>query len=288
MNFEEQDLPAICQAANEASGEAQTHFLWITAAELLLILTAAGAGVIGTGWSSVVAAISFVVAIVLRVQLLSKRPERTWYDGRAVAESAKNLAWRYAVGADPFRIDGVTEDDAEETFVQRLTELLHGMKGLQLPPPSGRSEQISLTMRDLRNKPLADRKEVYRKDRIEDQQDWYARRSQRNKRWARFWSGVLLLIEVAGATAAILTAAGWLEVDLLGLAGALVAAGVSWLQTKQHNNLAESYSVAAQELAAIKAQIGSKTTEGDWARFVNDAEEAISREHTLWKASRTN
>ena len=97
-----------------------------------------------------------------------------------------------------------------------------------------------------------------------------------------------MLIEVAGATAAILTAAGWLEVDLLGLAGALVAAGVSWLQTKQHNNLAESYSVAAQELAAIKAQIGSKTTEGDWARFVNDAEEAISREHTLWKASRTN
>jgi hypothetical protein len=62
---------------------------------------------------------------------------------------------------------------------------------------------------------------------------------------------------------------------------------VSWLQTKQHSNLIESYSVAAQELAAIKAQISPQDTEEAWARFVKEAEEAISREHILWKASRT-
>lgn len=197
------------------------------------------------------------------------------------------MAWRYAIGADPFRKDTIKEVHAEEIFVRRLKDLLDGMKGLSLPPPSGGSEQISQTMRDIRCKSLDERKAVYKKGRIEDQQDWYSRKSRWNKKRAKTWSLVLLFIEVAGATAAILTATRVIEIDLLGLAGALVAAGVSWLQLKQHYNLAESYSIAAQELATIRTQIASQTTEKDWASFVKDAEEAISREHTLWKASRT-
>ena len=45
--------------------------------------------------------------------------------------------------------------------------------------------------------------------------------------------------------------------------------------------------VAAHELAAIGDRIPSQTGEDVWARFVSESEEAISREHTLWRASRT-
>ncbi len=264
-----------------------------TAAELLMVVTAAIAGAFtwktgGPDWAGVIAAIAFVVAIVLRVSLLTNRPERTWYDGRAVAESAKNLAWRYAVGADPFRVDTMTEAHAETVLVQRLRELLGGMKGLHLVPPSDGTEQISRNMRTLRSKSLEERKAAYAEGRIEDQQKWYSRKSRWNKKRARAWSVALLIIEVVGAGAAILKAAGVLELDLLGVAGAMVAAGVSWLQAKQHFNLAESYAVTAQELATIKAQIASQGTEEAWAQFVKEAEQAISREHTLWKASRTH
>jgi conflict system pore-forming effector with SLATT domain len=45
--------------------------------------------------------------------------------------------------------------------------------------------------------------------------------------------------------------------------------------------------VASQELSTISGQVDLTTTEEDWAHFVDQAEEAISREHTLWRASRT-
>lgn len=71
-----------------------------------------------------------------------------------------------------------------------------------------------------------------------------------------------------------------------GLTGALVAAMTAWLQTKQHRALAAAYGVTALELASMRLKIARQSTESDWARFVADAEEAFSREHTLWKASR--
>jgi hypothetical protein len=44
--------------------------------------------------------------------------------------------------------------------------------------------------------------------------------------------------------------------------GAIVAAGAAWLQTKQHSNLAEAYSVAALELSAINDRIPVQSRRG--------------------------
>jgi hypothetical protein len=96
----------------------------------------------------------------------------------------------------------------------------------------------------------------------------------------------MLAIEMLGVLAAVLKAVGTISGDLLAFAGAIVTAITAWLQTKQHRTLATAYAVAALELASVRSQISHQTTEADWARFVSDAEEAFSREHTLWKASR--
>jgi hypothetical protein len=103
----------------------------------------------------------------------------------------------------------------------------------------------------------------------------------------RQWTGILFLTEIAGATAAIFKAIGLLSIDLLGLIGTLAAAATSWLESRQHETLAQSYSVAAGELTAIRARLDFQETEEEWAAFVNDAESAISREHTLWRAAHT-
>jgi hypothetical protein len=66
----------------------------------------------------------------------------------------------------------------------------------------------------------------------------------------------------------------------------MVAAMTAWLQTKQHRTLATAYAITALELASVRTRIAHQATEADWATFVSDAEEAFSREHTLWKASR--
>jgi hypothetical protein len=291
MALRERDLPMLYQAADANSLEAQRRFLKVTSTELIMIVIAAAAGVVtwktdSADWAGVIAAAAFAVALVLRIYLLSNRPDRTWYDGRAVAESAKNLAWRYAVGGEPFRID-TNEAEADELLVKRLRELLEGLKGVHLVPPSNEAEQITSGMRELRTKSLDERKQAYVLGRIDDQQGWYSQKARWNNKRANLWSGILTLIEAVGIVAAVFKAIGVLEVDLLGLAAAVAAAGMSWLQAKQYSNLAEAYSVAAQELAAVKARISRQSTEEEWARFVNEAEDAISREHTLWKASRT-
>ena len=50
--------------------------------------------------------------------------------------------------------------------------------------------------------------------------------------------------------------------------------------------LAASYAVADQELGAIEVTGPTINIESEWEVFVRDAEDAISREHTLWLARR--
>jgi hypothetical protein len=61
----------------------------------------------------------------------------------------------------------------------------------------------------------------------------------------------------------------------------LVAAMTAWLETKQYQMLATAYAVTSIELASVRTKIAWQQNEGDWAKFVSDAEEAFSREHTL-------
>jgi len=83
----------------------------------------------------------------------------------------------------------------------------------------------------------------------------------------------------------VLKADGVIGIDLLGLAAALAAAGAAWVQTKQHQNLATAYAMAHHELATIGSRVRHANTEEQWASFVGGSEDAISREHTLWRAS---
>ena len=96
----------------------------------------------------------------------------------------------------------------------------------------------------------------------------------------------MLTIEVTGVACGILKAIGVIEGDILTLSGAILATITAWTQTKQYRNLAAAYTVTALELASVRTKIANQYSEAEWAKFVNDAEEAFSREHTLWKASR--
>ncbi len=296
MMLGEGDLPAIYQAADQNSLEAQTAFLrWSKVSLIMLVLAAVAGAFIGeetltlgkADLMAIGAAVAFIIAMLARIQLLSTRPEKTWYGGRAAAESAKTLAWRYAVGGAPFQIDQQPSDQVDAAFCERLEDILTDLDRTTLAPPSGEVRQITHKMRDLRARSLEERKEAYRAGRIEDQMRWYSRKAKWNKRRAKIWNFILMSIEFLGLLGAIVTVANLIEIDFLGLAGAVVAAGASWLQTKQHTNLAEAYSVAAHELSAISERIPAQRTEDNWARFVSEAEDAISREHTLWRASKT-
>lgn len=287
------DLPLLFKAADITSLKAQQRFLLINSLNLLMLIVAAitGAfvwktsGTSSTDWAGVVATIAFVTAILLRRDILENQPEKRWYEGRAAAESVKTLAWRYSVGGEPFRVDTLSAHQADTLFAERLQDMLTDLKGFPLTTPAG-GEQISPAMRKLRALPLAERKAVYETDRINDQYNWYTRKAKWNEARAERWHWILLIIEIVGLIAAILKAIGVIDIDLLGLVGTMAAAGTSWFQIKQHSMLARAYALTAQELSAIKVHFYAQATEENWARFMDEAEEAISREHTLWRASR--
>jgi hypothetical protein len=273
--------------------EAQSRFLWATRVRLFGVLAAAFLGLFTwkfgsspVDWSGVLAASCFAVALVVEGFLYQTKPERTWYEGRAAAESVKTLSWRYAVGGEPFNVDGGPEQAVADLFLARLRGLFDVVKDLDLVHPTSSDQQITQQMRDTRASSLPDRKAAYELGRVADQQDWYGRKANWNRNRASRWTEAMLAVEVVGVICGILKAVGSIEGDLLTFSCVIVATIMAWLQAKQYRTIATAYTVTALELASVRSKIADQKTEGEWAKFVNDAEEAFSREHTLWKASR--
>jgi hypothetical protein len=287
------DLPGPYDAADNNSLKAQRFFLWLRRSQLTLLVVAAVGSALplrvnggGPDWAGVVAVVAFVLAAFAELAVLNLRPDRTWFDGRAVAESIKTLAWRYSVGGDPFGLAGPDVEKADALLVGRIDEVIKEFPGRALVPAREAGEYITESMRATRGKSLAERKGLYRQSRIDDQRRWYAGKAKSNDSLAQKWGFAIIAIQGIGALGALFKALGIFELDLLAVVSAIAASALAWLQIKQHSVLAESYSLAAHELSAVVALIDKYDTEATWASFVDEAEKAISREHTAWKALR--
>ncbi|MFB4300779.1 DUF4231 domain-containing protein [Actinomadura sp. NTSP31] len=285
----ESDFPPLFRVADASAVDGQHRLLVATALRLCALLAAAvlGAFSVPAGRldaAALLAAAGLGTALVIEVYLLTERPDRQWYESRAAAESAKTLVWRFAVAGQPFGVE-VDERAAESLLLHRFSVILGNMHAVGGDGDDGSRPQVTDEMRALRARPLPDRRQVYRTGRILDQRRWYARRAKEHGRSVARWSLFLATMEALGLVAAVLNAVGLFGLDLPGIAGAIAAGGLAWVQTRQHQQLATAYGIAAQELADISTRLRWPETEPEWAHFVDEVEEAISREHTLWWAS---
>jgi hypothetical protein len=254
-----------------------------------VIAAACGVAVLRVGRShldvaAVVSAAAFLVALLLDVSLLRSRPERGWYDGRALAESAKTLAWKWSVCGNPYPRGGRRADPAL-LLADDLRELRASAGDAALLPVAG--TVTSDAMRRLREAPLAGRREAYLAGRIDDQMSWYAAKARRSEQAARRWRTLLLLLEGAGGLAGVLKATGALDIPLDAVLASVIGAVGAWLEAQQHDQVARAYAVAVADLVDARARLEAATDEKSWAVAVNDTEDAISREHTRWRASRS-
>jgi len=286
------EFPEAFTSADAHSLDGQRRTIRGTAARLVLTVVATLCLALAPLWpievghrevelAGILAALLFLLALLLEVRLLRARPERGWYDGRAVAESAKTLAWRYAVGGAPYPVDGgATADD----FASDLRSLGTDVAALRQVVSTG--GQPTAWMENVRSADLNARRDVYLRQRVRDQEEWYARKADYNRRRARFWNAVLLTAEALGVVLALLKSLSIVPIDLASLAAAVIASGMAWLAVKQHESIASAYALASRELAAVHVRLLEVDEESVWADEVGSAEEAISREHTMWRASR--
>lgn len=281
MPIIEDEFPDFYHQADSHSMRWQVRYLWSEKVQLVALLLAAGTAALGGPPFPVV--LLFGLALLAQVFRLASHADEKWWNGRAGAESAKTASWLFVVGGEPFDV-GNPESDVE--LASRIAEVAKEVAKL-VPVPTGGSH-VTAGMRSLRGRPLGERIHAYQRERVQSQRDWYATKSEFNDKRSTAWS--LAAIAASGLALGFGIAAAVYEwrLDAVGFFAVTGAAIAAWMAVKQYQTLARSYAVASAELSAIDVKIGSRQhwTEPEWANFANAAEDAISREHTSWRASR--
>jgi hypothetical protein len=296
LKFAEKDYPAVFLAADRASAGAQRKYLSLTRGTLILLVAGAGFAAASPAVPTncvkpafaVTSAVLLAASLLLTLYLRAQKPEQLWYGGRAVAESAKSMAWRYMTGATPYVVD-LPAAEADRKFVLALESIIKERKQLAFGFGGEFSQQPQITarMRAVRAGTLMERMQTYLAQRISDQRTWYGNQARSNRSAENGYFGVVFVSQLAALVAAI-ALVRWpgSNLRLTGFFASLAGTLIAWVQLKQHKELAQSYAVAELELGFIEEKARHIATEQEFSDFVSDAENAISREHTLWIARR--
>ena len=280
--------PALYQTAGEMSAESQAATLNLIRAEYALLLLAS---ILSMNWSKepiffMVYAVVLLASLGVLVKRNSEKPEQGWYRGRALAESIKTSCWRYCMRAEPFS-DADNVEQPKSEFRNHLMEILKTNRfiGDRMPPDSAAKEQIPDSMQDVRALSLEERKAFYLKHRIQEQREWYASKAGANKRAGKRWGRIAVgaYVVAIGLALARIALPNW---ELWPIEPVLVFASaiIGWTQVKKFNELASSYTLTAHEIGIIQGNLEPASTNEEFSDFVNEAEQAFSREHTQWVA----
>lgn len=281
-------FPALYDVADRASSRQQSIyfslvFLEYTALVIVALMSvnmvADRVYIIGYGLTLLVALTCLVFRSILR-------PEQRWYQARALAESVKTTAWKFAMGARPFAQDGKDR----ERLRQMLKELLDANRSLgsQFDGETSGGDQIPDEIEGIRALSRPDRLTIYMRERVEDQLAWYGRTSKSNAKTGRnFAIGLGALYFIAfGVFLFRVNHPDWTlaHPDPVIL---LAASVLGWMQIKRFNELGASYALTANEIGILKSRAPEIVCDEGLSLFIDDAEEAFSREHTQWLARRS-
>lgn len=287
MKMEENDFPALYNAADEASINTQKQYFLAMMLYLLLLICAA---FVSFQWphdalGAIASAALFLITLGILIWLRIQKPDDTWYNGRAVAESVKTRTWRWIMKAEPYNED-VIEEQAQKELLADLKAILNQNRSLssaiKWTPDFGQA--ISDKMVLIRSLPWGSRLSIYKRDRIDNQSLWYSKKSLFNKRRSRQYFTISIVLH----SIAVLMLLYKIKNPILSFPIEVIAttasAVLTWVQAKKHGELNSSYSLAAHEIVLIKGEAVSVKDEKHLSDFVINSEAAFSREHIQWTA----
>lgn len=280
-------LPALYKSADKIAKDSQSVFCWLFGMNLVFLTIAVALSVFYVASVEFIYCQIFVLFSSLGITILLgyQLPEKTWYGGRALAESTKTMAWRLMMKAEPFNVD---DTKSSELFLEKLKKLIKDNKEITSKSVSSLGEkEITDEMKSVRASKMADRKTYYLNNRIIDQLNWYKSKSAFNQKRAKQFFCLIILVTLLAIAFSIFrisnpTAEQWPTDIYIGIASALLG----WNQAKKFRELSASYAQTAYEISLIKAQAAQIRTEKAFSIFVSDAENAFSREHVQWLARR--
>jgi hypothetical protein len=280
--------PALFRSADDASNKKQKTYLRLIGTEYTVLLLASllsDSAFKGPTFYLLYAFI-FVVAVILLLTRNFWKLQQDWYRCRALAESVKTLTWRYIMRAAPFA-HGPSLADARAEFRTQLYRTFDSNRATadKIDPNWSADDQITAEMDRIRALSLDERKKYYTDHRLNDQRTWYMGKARENSRSANHWI-IATVAAYALAFALVLARIKFPDWVFWGIGPVIVFASsaIGWMQVKKFNELAAAYTVTAHEIGFIKPKLDAVESETDFSEFINDAELAFSREHTLWIA----
>lgn len=281
------DYPGLFQSADLSSKRAQKIFIYLNGALLLILIFSA---FITDNFESISIEFTLILiisALILNLIVFYSKFEKTWYEGRAVAESLKTLSWKYMMRTKPFS-ENNNPNIPDNKFLDYLKELIGEKKDFYnlVGGKFSNLDQISNQMREVRSKEYEERIQIYKFQRLDTQLNWYRNKSNRNRIMKNrfFIFNIFLLFSIL---ILLIYRFDWLEnINIIAFAITLITSVIAWMQIKNYQELTHSYALTAHELGVIKSKIGQVDSEKKLDDFVDDAETAISREHTMWLARR--
>jgi hypothetical protein len=287
----ESDLPALFCAADYAAQRSQRMHIALTASNLGLLglgalLDLAPGNIFSRVPCEVCAGVCFLLACLVTVLSSTLKLERKWYTARAVAESARTLAWKYMMRVR-HRAARPDELSSDLHLTAELAAILEGYQeiGPMMGGKHGQGDQITPVMRLVREHGLEERRQIYLNQRVKTQRKWYADSSNRNSSRSTLVAVLVALAQLLALAAAGATLAGTQMKWSSAFAGA-ASSLIGWGKLRQYSELAESYGVAAQDLGLVEERGRGQLNEQEFWEFVEDSEAAISSVQIAWRARR--
>jgi len=238
--------------------------------------------------AAIISAFLLVSAMILTAFMDTRRFDQTWFNSRAVAEAVKTESWAFMMKVKPY--DGtIHNSEAESLFLDRMREILNRQKSIASELPSQDQEGSAITerMKLIRNGALEDRRNCYVQNRIHNQRQWYSTKTKWNKSQELRWSILAWILQgVALATAIMLVGFRELAINPVGVLTTATAGVLAWLGARDYRKLSQSYGLVYQDLVLLEDSAKKVSTEERLEDIVLDTERTISREHSMWLASR--
>lgn len=281
------DYPGLCQAAEVAAQSTRKEFVRGFKA---LATTLMGAALLSTlGISSHLSALLAVFFILgstaVSIYLAYYKFEEDWYNCRKLTELLKCLTWRFVTATEPFDVNCATA-----LFSTEMEKALTEHKSLLTKFGGKYADQalVSRRMQSLREQPFQKRAAIYKKFRIQDQIDWYAKSADKHRLSEKVW---LFMMFGSQGTALIcaLTRIAYPAFNYWPVEMFIVASSccLAWLQICKYRELTALYSQTAHRLGIVVDKFSATSSEHEFNRLVSQVESILMHEHTLWQLRRT-
>lgn len=285
----ENDFPCYYVNSDESSKKAQKNYKsFVIVGLFLMLISTIGSSLDSSLTDSLpyfnkINAVLLFLSALITILLAFFKPERNWYLGRAVAESIKTLSWRYMMAGNPFH-----QNNPDVEFIKRVGEITKQAlkRGFNPKNRCFHKDAITSEMKRIRNLSVLERKELYARERIDNQITWYSVQSAKNKSKAYIFTIAIILCQLIAGSFILWFIDDFKTINITEVMVFLATSMISFTEMNKYKDLHQSYSLTRVELALIQARFGVVNSEQELHDFVLESEQAISREHTMWVARR--